>query len=477
MIEGLCQRAPLVSTCVLDGDELIAAQELARDLTEDLATSWIPDVMANADLVEQLREPSLNRDDVDTVDVPKPGGGARTVPVLNGSALSALRLAVQGAREQSEFRLNPTVCGYRRGATGDVAYSEEYLRFRAIADGLSEQHRFVVQADIRNFFESVDIDILGSLMTAQLGDAWWSIANFLAKTRKLGIRGLPAGYGDARLIANLILTAADESIGAAFTRWVDDYRIFVDSKPEADELLHKLSSVLAGFGMELNLDKLQVLDADDYRARVHGPTLDSVYHPQEEPPDVVRTNLRTVFLRAISDGDRRMLRFSLPRLAQQRDDVAVTYVLWALERNAVDAPRMVHYLSFFLHDQAVVNGLEKIVMSNSLWPWTLIRLTPLLARAPLSSITVAALAGLLHTADSPSLWGALLRVLSARGRISTVRDLLRDPAAVPDARASIAACLDLGLAIPPELGERAPKTFRAIEHLGQIPLPSAESQL
>jgi hypothetical protein len=456
---------------------LIAAQDLARDLTEDLATSWVPDVMANVDLVEQLCEPSLTRDDVDTVDVPKPGGGARSVPVLSGSALGALRVAVQSAREQSEFRLDPTVCGYRRGATGDVAYSEEYFRFRAIADGMSEHHRFVIQADIRNFFESVDVDTISPLMTAQLGDAWWSIEAFLVKTGKLGIQGLPAGYGDARLIANLILMAVDKSIGAPFTRWVDDYRIFVDSRSEVDQLLHRLGTVLAQFGMELNIHKLRVLDSSDYRSRVRGAPLDSVYHPQDEPADVIRANLRSVFLRAMSDGDRRMLRFSLPRLGQQQDDVAVTFVLWALKRNAVDAPRMVHYLSFFLHDHAVVNGLEKIVMSNSLSPWTLIRLTPLLARAPVSSTTIDALAHLLHTASSPSLWGALLRVLSAQGRTSTVRDLLLDPAAVPDARASIAACLDVGFAIPRELRERAPKTFRAIEQMHQIPLPSAESQL
>lgn len=452
-------------------------ESLALDLSEDLATRWVPDALADVDLLEQLSEPRLERDDLAAVDVPRADGGMRSAPVLSGAALRALRDAVQGLRETSEHVLDPAVCGYRTGASGDSSYSDEYRRFRAMAEAMSDEHGYVIMADVRTFFESVDVDAVSSTMASTVGSAWESVARFLKEVRNLGVPGLPAGYGDARLVANLILSSVDESIQAPFTRWVDDYRIFVDSSTDVGYVLWRLSGALAPLGLRLNDRKLQVLDASEYRTRRHGAPLDSVYHPQDEPVATVRANLRSTFLRAVSTENRRMLRFALPRLAEQEDDIAVNYALWALASDSIDAPRLVQYLSAFVNDADVIAGANDLITERELTPWTVGRLSPILTRVALSERSTRALEHRLRTTtEQPAVWGALLRVLAVHGRTSIVRESV-ESIQVPDPRAAIAACRDMGWVVPDVLKRRAPNTWRAVDMLPSVPLPSAESLL
>ncbi|MDM4141920.1 MULTISPECIES: RNA-directed DNA polymerase [Mycobacterium] len=462
---------------MLQVDAGTISEELARDLHEDLATQWIPDVLGNFDLKKCLMAPGLTAADVQFVDVPRTDRGKRTVPVLSGSALRALRDAIAPLRQISEALLDPAVCGYRTGATYGGAYSDEYLRFRSIGDALAHEHRYVVVADVQSFFDSVDPELLSKKMPARVGNSWWRVHNFLLLASRSGIRGLPAGYGDARLIANHLLSGADAAIQRPFTRWVDDYRIFADTPREAECAAARLADALGDFGFKLNVQKLSLTTSQEYLTRKHGAPLESVYHPQMESGAVVRASLRTVFFRAVNDQDRRLLRFSLPRLATQKDDIAVEYAIQQLSQNSVDTPRLVYYLSRFLEHQNVRERVQGIVQGPVLWPWTLIRLCPLLCNIPLEGSTLESLARQLQSTDIPALWAAILRVMAVHEQAEVVVDEIASYENVPDPRAAIGALIDIGHTIPESLRSLAPQTAKVADESRKLPLPSAYTLL
>lgn len=449
---------------------------LAHDFEEDIATRWVPDVLDNFDLNECLETPSLTAGDVQFVEVPKPHEGWRTAPILNGQALRALRDAVSQLRLVSDSLLDPSVCGYRSGSTSGSAYSDEYMRFRGISSALAENHRYVAVADVRNFFYSVDVEVVSAKMSALLGDLWQPIHTFLAEANEVGIRGLPAGYGDARLIANHLLRHPDTSIGAPFTRWVDDYRVYADTPAEARRAVLRLADSLEELGLSLNDGKLEVIRSNEYIVRRHGSPLESVYHPKTEPYEAVRANLRTVFLRAVNEDNRRLLRFSLPRLAEQKDAIAVEYAIKQIGQDSVDTPRLVYYLSAFLDDGDVRESIENLARTSKLSPWTTMRLCPLLCNITLRNTTVEVLSQAIQVTDEPALWAALLRVMAVHGQKDLVVDEVTDGQPL-DPRAAIGAYVDIGRTIPRELRSLAPQTAQAADEAVVVPRPTAYTLL
>jgi hypothetical protein len=452
------------------------ASELVDDLAEDRQTRWAPDVIADADLAEASRRPRVDSADVQLLSVPKPDGRQRSAPILSGSALAALRQAVEPLRALGDEALDPAVCGYRHGATGSSTYSEEYRRFREWAEALSDGSSVVVIADVSDFFASVTTLTLQRAIYDRYRGPWEPLEAFLGQMASLGVAGLPAGYGDARLVGNLVLAPVDRVIGAPFTRWVDDYRIFVANRVEADAAIDRMRDALRALGLELNDGKLQIVDVADYRSGRHGAPLDSVYHPQDESDAQVRANLRTVFADAVARGDRRLLRFALPRLAWEADSVAVPFALDALRDNSVDAPRLVDYLGSFVDDSRVQPAVEKMARDLETSDWILMRLFPLLCRLAIGRDTLGALQARFETSNSALVRGAILRVLSVHGKRDFVERALAN-ADESQARALIAACFDLGLECPNWLAAAAPDTFAALTRLGSAPLPEVESIL
>lgn len=451
--------------------------DLVSDLAEDLATRWVPDVVGDFDIAEAVRVRRITCADVRTVDVPRVGGGVRHAPVLTGSALGAMREAVEPVRLMSDDVLGPSVCGYRAGASGSVSYSEEYRRFRSFAEALSDGCTYVVTADVRSFFDSVSGTAMRDALRYRFDDD--VVEQVLALMRDfslLGLRGLPAGYGDARLLANMLLARVDEELPNPFTRWVDDYRLFASSRAEADRAIDVLAASLGRFGLALNRNKVNVMSAVEYRSRRHGVPLDSVYHPQDETSEMVLAGLRSVFLSAVAEGDRRRLRFALPRLARERDSIAVEYALTALRKGSVDAPRLVHYLSAFTRTAEVIQGIRGIAADSQTADWTLMRVAPILCRIELGGLVATALKARARATESSLLWGTLLRVLAIHGRTQDVRDLL-DVATIPDSRAAIAAATDLGVQIPDRWAEENSATMLALSRYGSAPIPKAESLL
>ena len=454
---------------------------LVRDLEEDLATRWVPDVVADADIREAVLRPRVSADDVRMVDVPRVSGGTRSVPVLSGSALSALRTAVEPLRRVGDRVLDPAVCGYRTGSTGGVSYSDEYRRFRAFTEALGDESSWVVVADVKNFFDSVSPETVRCSLADDFG-ATEALDELLREFHVLGVAGLPAGYGDARLVANAVLGPVDRALGVPFTRWVDDYRIFAASRSEAERAVAKMRDCLSSLGLALNESKLEVVSTREYRNVRHGAPLDSVYHPQDEPRGAVRAALRSVFLAAAAAGDRRRLRFALPRLAQEGDGIAVDYALQALQGNSIDAPRLVHYLSAFVSKADVAARLRSLSLDPAVSEWVLMRAMPLLYRIDLDGDFLDEFSRRVELTNSSLHWGLMLRLLAINEH-SSVPKLLSQRETFPDPRAVASVVADSGVRSPEIFNDPAVESVLLAWRggvrgdLGALPLPKVESLL
>lgn len=346
--------------------------------------------------------------------------------------------------------------------------------------GEAESHAFVVMADIAAFFDSVTPMAL-DVARRHVGDlaAWTPVTELLKQTQKLGVSGLPAGYGDARLIANMILAYADSRLKVPFTRWVDDYRLFVDSKSEGWAALEDLAKALAPLGLRLNRGKSRILTLDEFRRLALGPSLDSVYHPQDESPAAVRANLRSVFLDSVARKDRRLLRFSLPRLAKEQDDFALSFVLESLSQAPqIDAPRMVAYLSTFSESPALTSHLPSLIDAQVDDGWNFLRIVPLLARTASTPAVVDRLAQRLEGTRSALQWGNLLRTLAIHDATEAVkRELGRLGSGVPDGRAAAVVAWELQLPVRCDWGAGVAPVMDSLEEAQDAPLPRVDSLL
>lgn len=71
--------------------------------------------------------------------------------------------------------------------------------------------------------------------------------------------GLPVGPPASTVLANAVLSEADEALaGVPFLRWVDDFLIFVPDQRRASSSLILLSEALAAAGLELAPEKTSV---------------------------------------------------------------------------------------------------------------------------------------------------------------------------------------------------------------------------
>jgi hypothetical protein len=439
---------------------------------EDLRASWVPDVLAWADAELRLGDASgaTSMQAIEWIPVPKPDGTSFRAPLIPLPWLAVLSRAVEPLKDAAADVLAPTVCGYRRGAEPGAAYSAEHRRFTEIVRAEAAESAFVVSADVRRFFAATSwATVMGacaralpSASTAPLGEA---VDGF----QRAGLTHLPAGYADARFLANIVLIEADRAIGLPFARWVDDYRIFAPNQEAADAALGRLAEALAQLGLMLNVAKARRQPAMEYLDSC-GASFTSVYHPEFEASEVVRAALRTVFLNAAPDprAHRRSLRFVLPRLAAEGDEIAVEWALEAFGTTPWEAPRLVAYLAAFAENPAVRSGVkEHLLLALRLDDvWLATRLAALACSTGIPDDAVDAVAGALTTTESPALWGCLLRALALAGeREAVVQELQRR---VLDPRGAVGACADLGLRGVLDFTEEMERTAHA---LGGRPAP------
>jgi len=154
--------------------------------------------------------------------------------------------------------------GFRKGISRQTA-------IKKIQTHIDEGYQYVIESDIEDFFPSVDLEILGTLLQRCLPDADGDLLLLLNKMIQAGYvlngtyqsrrQGLSQGAPLSPVLANLYLDDFDEKmaeIGAKMIRYADDFVILTRSRETAEKLLISTQEYLAEFKLTINREKTSI---------------------------------------------------------------------------------------------------------------------------------------------------------------------------------------------------------------------------
>lgn len=193
----------------------------------------------------------------------KPDGSVRTLLIPTVMDRVAQTAAAMVLMPLVESELGANTFGYRPGLSRMTA-AREIERLRNLG------YQWVVDADIRSFFDNVDHALLLERFAklcddkelAHLLHAWLTaeIHDGINPRMKNSI-GLPQGCPISPVLANLYLDKFDEQIeqqGFKLVRFADDFLILCKSKPKAEAALRLSEELLAELKLNLNDQKTRI---------------------------------------------------------------------------------------------------------------------------------------------------------------------------------------------------------------------------
>ncbi len=153
--------------------------------------------------------------------------------------------------------------GYRKGRSTKDALRKVW---RELDDG----NEWVVDADLRDFFGSVDHEKLLTLVNQRVSDG--RVLRLLRSMLKAGCiasgkrlpteQGAPQGGVVSPLLSNILLTPFDREMrrrGYRLTRFADDWVVTCGTRSEAQAALRVAAQILEKLGVELHVKKTQVV--------------------------------------------------------------------------------------------------------------------------------------------------------------------------------------------------------------------------
>lgn len=155
----------------------------------------------------------------------------------------------------------------------------------------------VVATDISDFYARINFHRLENLLNEAAPEH--GAVRYIKKSIKV-IRvkqsfGLPVGGAASRLLAELALSDTDTALmdhGISATRFVDDFRIFLDAKENPYDALSFLAQQLVNSeGLALNSSKTRVSSRSDFLQNIKGLTNDIAEEAKGEALEALTANI------------------------------------------------------------------------------------------------------------------------------------------------------------------------------------------
>lgn len=158
---------------------------------------------------------------------------------------------------------HPNSFGFRPGRSCHQAILK-------VKEYLKEGYKFVVDADIKGFFDNISHTLIEESVAAEIADG--NILNLVCKFLKAGvmeegelrptIRGTPQGGVISPILGNIALNHLDwqlEQSGFRFVRYADDFVILCKTEDDAKKALAYATHVLNELGLELSPEKTKIV--------------------------------------------------------------------------------------------------------------------------------------------------------------------------------------------------------------------------
>ena len=255
-------------------------------------------------LYRRTRHPNIPR----VMGIPHPKAYTHLVKTITEYWDNEIREKCYSQNSNLEFEIQPD---YRM-----VIHSYDRIKvdgeIENIDSALDFGKSYKVQTDITNFFHSIYSHslpwaIVGHGVAKKDKDEklWYNqLDKAVRQCQRNETKGIQIGPATSSVLSEIILSRVDEKLREKyqFTRYIDDYTAFVDSKSDADDFLMDLTKELDSYVLNLNPKKTKIIELPTSQRERWVTELNLIIRmgiDQEEIPEFTIHKLRLLIERAI----------------------------------------------------------------------------------------------------------------------------------------------------------------------------------